>query len=640
VPGILGWASRALGGEEASTEFRRALRILCHGPRFRSRVIHQDHVVALGVVYRREPPAGTWWSPDGRVLVIVYGRPLASSPSWRPADAEEIGARYLGHGVEGLAGLDGSFALTVLDWFRNRLFVLNDRTGSIPVVHAAGEGGIAFGPEAKALFNLGGILPRLDRGGALSFLNLGYPVGTQTLFEEVRQLPAGSFLDVDLGASRFAVGRYWDLRFAPRTRWRRTDAVATLGAAMEEAHRAVLSDEPERTHLLLTGGFDSRAVLGYLGAMGKPPTEAFTWGVDETLSGSDPAIARVVAASEGVPHRFLYYGAERFAEEAPRWVWVGELSSDNLGNYATGPDFFERAGVDPEVPVLIGDQMLGPGGFPATHAQAVQNITKVPWGGVRPELAGMMTPEGVREAGEALTANPEEIVITGPSDHPKDVQDYLYFHLYVVRWLHAPAYFREPMTSPRRPLLLAPVLDVGRQLPRRLRIDKTVLVELLRRRMPQLARYPIASAHSLVDWEYEVRVPGKLREFFLGLLDWEFVARTPVATLLDREEYLEAVERYFSEVLRPVDRSPSRLPWAMEWRRRLAGIPWFRAPVRAVEPLVKRILHADVAGNPGTVLRRVALLTLLQESIDAGRFGRGETGSSSPVDHLSQGGVS
>jgi len=579
----------------------------------------------MGAVYRAEPPVATWESPDGGVLVLVYGRPLIRRTASRPAEAAEVGSSFLEHGVRGISSLDGSFSVVIFQRQARRLFVCTDRIGSIPVLHARGPGGIAFSPEAKALFGLVGIGPRIDREGALSFLNLGYPVGRRTVFEGVCQLPPGSYLEIDAGTAGVREGRYWDLRFAPNRRWRLADAVAALDDAMEEAHRAVVADDPPRSNLLLTGGYDSRMVLAYMASVDRPPAESLTWGVDETLPGSDPAIARQVSRRMGVPHRFLYYGAERWPERAAPWVRVGELSSDNFGNYATGPGFFGENGVEAETPLLIGDQMVGPGGFPATRSQAVSNITKVPPEGLLPELRSMMPPRVQREAGALFTESVRRVAAGCASGHPKDVQDYLFFHLYVVRWLLAPAYFREPMASPRRPMLLAPVVEVGLQLPRRYRVDKAVLVALLRKRFPDLAGVPIASAHSLVDWELEVRKPGALRELFQELLAWEAVERVSLAEWLDRRAYVGAVSRYFSEVPRPVRRAPSSVPRAMAWRRWLAGLPVIGGPVRGLEPLAKRLLGGEPAGSTGPVLRRMALLSLLQRMIDDGSLcGTGE----------------
>ncbi len=639
MSGIVGWVRRACNERGASPDFGRTLGVLCHGPRFRSSVVHEGDGVALGAVLRAEPPLDVWRDPDRYVVVLVYGRPLVRSGPWRLASAEEIGARYMARGVAGVEGLDGSFSLAILDTSRGTLYMVNDRTASIPVLYAEGPRGVVIGPEAKVLFGLSGISPCLSEAGAVSFLSLGYPVGNRTIFEGVWGLPPASVLAVDIKESRVSVRKWWDLRFEPEEHWRMPDAVAALDTALLEAHRSVLLDGPERVHLLLTGGYDSRTVLGYLGAVGRPPREALTWGVRPDLPASDPAIAGEIAASQGVSFRFLQYGAERFAQEASRWAWIGELTSDNTGNYATGPDFFERAGVDPDVPVLIGDQMLGPGGFPRSQVQAMENITRIPWGGIPQELGAVMTPDGAHRAGEILASSIEEVIADSPSDHPKDVQDYLYFHLYVVRWLHAPAYFREPMVSPRRPLLLEPVLEVGRRLPRRFRIDKRVLVDLLSRKMPSLSRFPIASAHSLVDWDAEMRTSEDLRLFILAHLEWEIVGRTPLAAVLDRARYLQVVKRFFSSTPRPVRRRPSPLPWAMRWRRRLAGVPWLQPAVQSVEPLARKVLGAETARSTGIFLRRLALLALLQEMIDAETFAQAPAGAAGACESVGKTGA-
>ncbi len=601
-------------GEIEPRSLDRALGALCHLPHFRPRALVETVRFALGTVERPEAPAGIHQSDE--VMVVVSGHPLVRDPGWRVVSAAELTKSYLDLGVETLTMLAGSFVVAVVDHRAGRLEIVNDRTGSLPVIWRAEDGRFAAAPAAKAAAALLGWRPRIDREAAIAFLACGYPVGDRTLFEGARLLGPGHRLTVDLVDGSCSTSAYWDLRFRPLGLSRR-EAVEALHDVLLDAHRAVLCDRPERLQLLLTGGLDSRATLGVLAELQLHPSEALTWGDVDGLPGSDPVLARELAAATGVPFSFLHYDADSFHLRAREWCRVGELSSDNLGNFAAGADFLYRVS-EPAPAILIGDQMLGPGGFPRDRGDAARAVTKVPPAGMLPALGGVVRPECRDEVGDCFNRQVARLAEACASDHPKDVQDYLFFHLYVVRWLHAAAYFREPMVSVRRPMMLDPVIELTSSFPRWLRVDKRALVELLGARMPHLMRIPSTSADSLVDWGYETRRDGPLRRMLLELLEVDRVAATPVGELLDQEAYRGFVDAHFSARVEPMDRGPSALPRVFALRRRLSVLPWLGRTARLFEPTVKRLMGWQPGAGAGQVVLRLAMLAMLQDELNAG----------------------
>ncbi len=615
------------GGDHPPSNLNEALSLLCHNEHFSGRLITNGAGLSLGVVFR-EAASQDVFSDNGRgITVVSYGNPLKPSRGGIPVSAQTIAEGYLEKGVGSIFQLDGSFAIAVVDDQQERIWVLNDRTGTLPVAYATSPGRCAFAPEAKALFPMLGLAPCLDQEALLAFVNCGYPIGCSTMFESVRLMEPAHCLEIDMRDASLNVHRYWDIRFAPNRRQKARDAAVMLREALAEAHRAALADSPERVQILLTGGLDSRAMLGTLADLGQPPDEAVTWGVSDTIPNSDPEIARKIAQSCGVPFTFLRYGAETFVENSPGWTYVSELMSDNMGNFAAGAGFLYRE-MNPAPVVLIGDQMFGPGGFPLDREDAVESITKVPGGGLLPAFSRIIKHSYQEDLSRLFRAQIGRVIAASSSDEPKDIQDYLYFHLYVFRWLYAPGYFKEPMVTARRPMMHNRLLDFVASMPSHLRVDKTTMVRMMRSSSPRLMRFPKSTANSLVDWNFEIRREGKLRDSLLEVLRYERIKATPLGPLVDRKAYEELTAAYFSTKPIAMRRRPSVAARVYDLRRRLSVTPATGRMAKRLERVAKFAVGGRGASDGvAPVVRRLALISMMQQMVDEGQFAGNRTGA-------------
>lgn len=615
MAGIVG----VVGGQVLGAQKETALTRLRHHPCFSQAWFFESPCVSLGAAYRPDSPPACFSNPDTGVAVIAYGMPLLKNRSWRVVRPEEIAESYDKCGADGLFRFDGSFVVVVWDSRAGKVLVVNDRMGSIPMQHAALPGRFAFAPEAKALFPLLGLQARLDAQGIIAFLAGGYPIGDGTLFERVHLLEPGHWIEVNTGDASASVRKHWDLRFSAGPRVSLREASEQLYELLLDSHQACVADAPARVQLLLTGGYDSRTILGALQAIGRPPEEAMTWGVTDGIAGSDPELARRLAGICGVPFRSLRYGAATVPEHAAEWSYVSELSSDNMGNYAAGAGFLFRDAIPAPV-VLIGDQMLGPHGFARNLDDAAESVTRVPAGSLPLALEGLLRRDCRSDVVGSYHQQVQKIISGSLSDSPKDVQDYLFFHLYVSRWLLAPSYFREPMVSPRRPLLLNSVVDFTSALPPWLRVDKRVLLKMLHLKMPHLMNVPKNSADSLVDWGFELRGQAGLRGLAVDLLRFEWLRATPLAGTLDQGAFEALVARFFSQKPEPRSRGLYLVTKLFALRRSLSRTPALGRLSRCVEPIVKRALGVNEGDQAVQVILRLAQIALLQSCIERSWF--------------------
>ena len=97
--------------------------------------------------------------------------------------------------------------------------------------------------------------------------------------------------------------------------------------------------------------------------------------------------------------------------------------------------------------------MLGPHGIPANVADATEEVVGLAARALPPALDEVLRHDRRLTAAELFHRQVERIVVRSGTRAPKDVLDYLFFHLCAFRRLLAPNYFREPMVTARRPLL-------------------------------------------------------------------------------------------------------------------------------------------------------------------------------------------
>lgn len=156
----------------------------------------------------------------------------------------------------------GSFAIAIWDNAKRRLCLISDRFGSRPIYFSASADRLLFASRIRPLLGEAGVSTRLSELGVAQFFGLGHFLAEDTLYRDVRLLPAAACLTFDPSGARADIERYWDLAeaFGPSAH-RNGDAAleqidAAFGVAMERCLGGVSS-----LGLSLSGGLDSRTIL-------------------------------------------------------------------------------------------------------------------------------------------------------------------------------------------------------------------------------------------------------------------------------------------------------------------------------------------------------------------------------------------
>lgn len=198
--------------------------------------------------------------------------------------------------------LEGVFTLAIWDGHTRQLTLANDRFGLLPLYYTQFDQTLLFSPLVAAFLHHPAFPRKLNLTTTAEFLRFQRVLGDKTFFEDAHLLPYSSVLTFKLDANHLHVEHYWDFDHIPQ--W---SEGATFQDAIEETSRLLresvtrLSSGERRAGVYLSGGLDSRTVLGFSVKAGHV-LPSITYGYPKS---SDVIYAHQVARKLGCPHYFF-----------------------------------------------------------------------------------------------------------------------------------------------------------------------------------------------------------------------------------------------------------------------------------------------------------------------------------------------
>jgi asparagine synthase (glutamine-hydrolysing) len=160
-----------------------------------------------------------------------------------------------------------------------------------------------FASELQALLAYPGVPREVDFQAMDAYLSLGYVPPPRSGFKDIRKLPAGHWIAVDLTPDGPVthVDRYWSLDYKPKIAITEEEACEALREKLTEAVRLrLISDVP--VGAFLSGGIDSSIVVGLMAKLSPGAVKTFSIGFEEA-SFNELDHARRVAERWGTDHQ-------------------------------------------------------------------------------------------------------------------------------------------------------------------------------------------------------------------------------------------------------------------------------------------------------------------------------------------------
>ena len=250
------------------------------------------------------------------------------------SDSEVLLRMYRRWGADMLPRLRGMFAIAIWDARKNRLFLARDPYGIKPLYYANDGRTFRFASQVKALIAGGGVSATRDPAGIVGFLLRGHVPEPFTIHEEIRALPAGSWMEVTRDGAfepRPYVSIAEVLRDAVKERCRYSDderAAIIADGVRESVRDHLVSDVP--VGAFLSAGRDSGSIVGLAA---EKPLQTMTIRFEGQANDETP-LAAEVAKQFGTTHHTVTLSRSAFLAGLPRALEaMDQPTLDGLNSY-------------------------------------------------------------------------------------------------------------------------------------------------------------------------------------------------------------------------------------------------------------------------------------------------------------------
>lgn len=301
--GIVGLVKRQSLNDRDLLDLRGMTGSLKHrGPDFQDVVVSSDYHCGLGharlsIIDLSPSGQQPMVSDCGRYVLAFNGeiynyrtikQRLSEFEFKGSSDTEVLFYCLIKYGIkEALNLLNGMFVFAFYDASKGILSIARDRFGEKPLyycINEKGNGEMYFGSELKSLnLTLAGL--KVSKTGIESFLALGYIPSPQTIYENVKKLPPGRFLEYSVLNGTVSITTFFDARAGVDVNIRasagsKESKVKDLKLLLETVvQEQMISDVPVGS--FLSGGIDSTLVTAIMKRLSGAGIETFTIGYED-----------------------------------------------------------------------------------------------------------------------------------------------------------------------------------------------------------------------------------------------------------------------------------------------------------------------------------------------------------------------
>jgi len=252
------------------------------------------------------------------------------------SDTEVILASYAEWGTSCFERFRGMWGLLIVDAVRNEAILCRDRMGIKPLYIWQRADLIAVSSEIKQMLEMPGFQPTLNLQAASEFLLTGYEDPLQTFFKEVKPVPAGTWLKINLAnLTQSSPESYWHPEKISISIHDKAEAGRLFADKLQESVRLHLrSDVP--VGCALSGGLDSTSIailVDQLQQNSSNELHTFT----ATFPGTnfdEKEFAEETTKHIHATQHFIAPNPQTFLDDLDRFLWIHDEPVGSLSVYA------------------------------------------------------------------------------------------------------------------------------------------------------------------------------------------------------------------------------------------------------------------------------------------------------------------
>jgi len=237
------------------------------------------------------------------------------------SDTEVLLTSWIQWGEPAFSRFNGAYAFAIYDLFEKSCVLVRDRFGKRPLYYSINGGALVFASEQKSFLSYPGIDFSWNIEAVKSVLSIWTPLPDETVFNNLHQLPPGSFMRYASGC--LEIKPYYQLKLnAPPFKGTEVDAVDAVRDVLRESVRLRLRSDVE-VGTYLSGGLDSSIVTALVVEESAMPVHSFSVCFqDKDFDESEQQ--QQVSAHLGTKHESIWVSNELIAEDFPVSIWHAE----------------------------------------------------------------------------------------------------------------------------------------------------------------------------------------------------------------------------------------------------------------------------------------------------------------------------
>jgi asparagine synthase (glutamine-hydrolysing) len=364
--------------------------------------------------------------------------------------------------------------------------------------YACRAGRLLFSPEVKGILADPSFPRQIDLTALAQYMRFQHLLGDRTFLQDIRLLPPGSILTFDQSTGDLSVNAYWSFADLPnRESIHRAEAVEEVGRLLRLAVRS-RSEGPLRPGVFLSGGLDSRTILGLID---RRPVTSITFGAPECR---DVHLAARIASIVGSNHHWFDLSDSKWIEEwAPLHLTLTEGQHSWIHAHGISALPAARQWMDVELTGWDGGTVMGaPNTVSDLQVHAVDDLAfvnrmyslfnlKYTWRSFSEAEEALLFREAYRPSlrGRALDSFREEIA-PYLRFRPDIRGELFYLRNHCGRLTHNMVTFRRSHQEVRFPFFDYALIDFLYSIPARIRGPRQLYRQVIDREVPRLSRIP------------------------------------------------------------------------------------------------------------------------------------------------------
>ncbi len=229
------------------------------------------------------------------------------------SDTEVLLLAFQHWGIDCVNRIKGMFAFAIWSPRQNSLFLARDPMGIKPLYYWTmnGDKGIVFASEVKAFLAIPGFARAINRHSLDQFLEFGYSIGQNTIFQNVSRLLPGTWMRIEDGRMVESTVYFEPVVPLKNGQFETSELVEKTYHTLDQVvSEHLVADVP--VGILLSGGLDSSLIAAL--AAKHAPIQTFTMGFSDSQV-DERHFGRTVSEFIGSSHHELEIRPEEIIED-------------------------------------------------------------------------------------------------------------------------------------------------------------------------------------------------------------------------------------------------------------------------------------------------------------------------------------